>query len=81
MSDHLEQVWHAIDPERLRKMLMEMLDIYSPAGKEEDIQLYLEALLQHAGFVVERQEVEEDRFNLRVTLGDAPPRLYLVGHA
>ncbi len=80
MSDHLEQVWHAIDPERLRKMLMEMLDIYSPAGKEEDIQLYLEALLQHAGFAVERQEVEEDRFNLRVTLGEAPPRLYLVGH-
>ncbi len=80
MSERLEHVWHAIDPERLRKTLMEMLEIYSPAGKEEDIQLYLEALLQRAGFTVERQEVEEDRFNLRVTLGEGPPRLYLVGH-
>jgi len=80
MSERLEQVWHAIDPERLRRNLMEMLEIYSPAGKEEDIQLYLEELLQREGFTVERQEVEEDRYNLRVTLGPTPPRLYLVGH-
>ncbi|MEJ2200665.1 MAG: M20/M25/M40 family metallo-hydrolase [Desulfuromonadaceae bacterium] len=80
MSDLLEQVWRAIDPLRLRNILMEMLDIYSPAGKEEDIQLYLEALLQKSGFRVERQLVEEDRYNLRVTLGPGPPRLYLVGH-
>jgi acetylornithine deacetylase len=80
MSERLEQVWHAIDPMRLRDTLMEMLEIYSPAGKEEDIQLYLEDLLQRAGFTVERQEVEEDRYNLRVNLSQAPPRLYLVGH-
>ncbi len=36
-----------------------------PSGKEEDIQLYLEELLTRAGFIVERQEVEEDRYNLR----------------
>ncbi|BCA78581.1 M20/M25/M40 family metallo-hydrolase [Desulfuromonas sp. AOP6] len=80
MSDRLERVWHAINPARLRTTLMEMLEIYSPAGKEEDVQLYLEEFLQRAGFAVERQEVEEDRFNLRVTMGSAPPRLYLVGH-
>ncbi len=80
MSESLELLWHAIDPERLRKTLMEMLEIYSPAGKEEDVQLYLEGLLQRAGFTVERQVVEEDRYNLRVSLTREPPRLYLVGH-
>jgi acetylornithine deacetylase len=29
---------------------------------------------------VERQEVDEDRYNLRVTMGPGEPRLYLVGH-
>lgn len=80
MNERLEAVWRAIDPERLRRTLMEMLDIYSPTGKEEDIQLYLEDRLRQAGFAVERQEVEEDRFNLKATLGPTPPRLYLVGH-
>ena len=57
-----------------------MLDIYSPSGKEEDLQLYLEEYLTRAGFVVERQEVEEERYNLRVTMGQGEPQLYLVGH-
>jgi acetylornithine deacetylase len=80
MSARLEKVWQAIDPERLRKTFLEMLDIYSPSGKEEDIQLYLEELLTRAGFRVERQEVDVDRYNLRVTMGPGEPRLYLVGH-
>lgn len=80
MSESLERVWHAINPARLRTTLLEMLEIYSPTGKEKDVQLYLEEILQRAGFVVERQEVEEERFNLRVTLKSATPRLYLVGH-
>jgi len=76
----LDRVLAAIDPDRLRKTLLDLLDIYSPSGKEEDIQLYLEELLSGAGFVVERQEVEEDRYNLRVTMGEGEPQLYLVGH-
>ncbi len=75
-----EKVWRAIDPERLRKTLLDLLDIYSPSGKEEDIQLYLEGLLRQAGYDVERQEVEEDRYNLLVRPGREEPRLYLVGH-
>lgn len=46
----------------------------------ERVELYLEELLTRAGFSVERQEVEEDRYNLRVTMGAGEPRLYLVGH-
>jgi len=80
MNERLERVWHAIDPARLRTTLIEMLDIYSPAGKEEDVQLYLEDLLHKGGFSVERQIVEEDRYNLRVMLGDEKPHFYLVGH-
>jgi len=80
MNRRLENVWLAINPDRLRKTFLKLLDIYSPSGKEEDIQLYLEELLTRAGFGVERQEVEEDRYNLRVTMGAGEPRLYLVGH-
>lgn len=76
----LDLVWSAIDPSRLRQSLLEMIDIYSPSGKEEDIQLYLEGILQAAGLSVQRQEVEEDRYNLIATLGSSPPQLYLVGH-
>jgi acetylornithine deacetylase len=80
MNDRLGKVWQAINPGRLRKTFLEMLDIYSPSGKEEDIQIYLEEILTRAGFRVERQEVDVDRYNLRVTMGDGDPRLYLVGH-
>jgi acetylornithine deacetylase len=76
----LEKVWEAINPDRLNKTLIELLDIYSPSGKEEDIQICLEKILTEAGFAVERQEVDEDRYNLRVTMGAKEPLLYLVGH-
>ncbi len=76
----MEKVWEAIDTGRLRKTLFDLIDIYSPSGKEEDIQLYLEEVLKREGFAVKRQEVEEDRYNLLVTMGREAPRLYLVGH-
>jgi len=80
MSDLLDKVLSAIDPQRLQATLLKLLDIYSPSGKEEDVQLYLEELLSRAGFQVTRQEVEEDRYNLLATMGTGEPELYLVGH-
>jgi acetylornithine deacetylase len=80
MSARLEKVWRAINTNRLRKTFLELLDIYSPSGKEEDIQICLEKILTAAGYSVERQEVDEDRYNLRVTMGAGEPWLYLVGH-
>ena len=44
-KDLLKQVWEAIDPLHLRQTLMDMVDIYSPSGKEEDIQLYMVMLI------------------------------------
>lgn len=80
MTTLLKRVWQAIDPDRLRQTFLDLLEIYSPSGKEEDIQLYLEDLLSRAGFVVIRQEVDEERYNLLVTMGEEEPALYLVGH-
>jgi acetylornithine deacetylase len=80
VSIPLAAAWQGIDAERLRRILLDLLDIYSPTGKEEDIQLYLEKVLIDAGLPVQRMVVEEDRYNLRVVLGDDPPSLYLVGH-
>lgn len=80
MDTLLKQVWNAIDSQRLKQTLMEMIDIYSPSGKEEDIQLYLEERLAEAGIPVRRQIVEDERFNLIATMGTADPSLYLVGH-
>ncbi len=79
-QSQLENVWAAIDAKRLRNTLVDLVDIYSPSGKEEDIQLYIEGLLQAAGLAVTRQEVEEERYNLVATMGKGEPRLYLVGH-
>lgn len=80
MNNAREKVLRAISPDRLRKTLFDMIDIYSPSGKEEDIQLYLEETLTKAGCSVERRMVDEDRYNLVVTMGQEAPRLYLVGH-
>ncbi len=81
MTDsRLDRVWAALDPQRLRRTLMEMVDIYSPSGKEEDIQLYLEERLATSGLPVRRQEVEEERYNLVATMGEGEPSLYLIGH-
>ncbi len=80
MSAHLEQAWNAIDPQRLRTTLMEMIDIYSPSGKEEDIQLYLEERLKATNLPVQRQVVEEERYNLLSIMGEGEPELFLVGH-
>jgi acetylornithine deacetylase len=81
MDKRLDSVWGAVDPERLRRTLLEMVDIYSPSGKEEDVQLYLEEILRNAGLAVERQQVEEEeRYNLHAVMGQGEPLLYLVGH-
>jgi acetylornithine deacetylase len=80
MSDQRERVFAAIQQERLRRTFLDLVAIYSPSGKEEDVQLYLEERLRRAGFTVERQIVEEDRYNLHVTMGTGEPVLYLVGH-
>ena len=76
----LEKVWDVIDGERVRQTLIEMVDIYSPSGKEEDIQLYIQERLEAAGLTVIRQVVEDERYNLLAGMGTGIPRLIMVGH-
>lgn len=80
MKTRRARVWAAIDEARLRALLLNLIDIYSPSGKEEDIQLYLEDYLCAAGCRVERLAVDDERYNLIATMGDGAPLLYLVGH-
>ncbi|WP_291322525.1 M20/M25/M40 family metallo-hydrolase [Desulfonatronospira sp.] len=80
MHERIDQALRKIDPQRLLSVLVEMIDIYSPSGKEKDIQVYLEDRFRTEGFEVTRQEVEEDRFNLLLAMGSQEPLLYLVGH-
>jgi len=76
----LQNAWAAIDTPQLERILLESIDIYSPSGKEEDVQDYYAGLLEKDGFHVERQTVEPGRDNLLICLGAQPPRLLLVGH-
>ena len=55
-----------INPERLKNLLKEMIDIYSPSGKEEEIVEFIEGYLTKFGIIVRRQEVDENRYNLIV---------------
>jgi len=70
-----------IQPERLKKLLKDLVDIYSPSGKEEEILEFAENYLKGFGLNVKRQPVDENRYNIVVL----PPKtdevdLCFVGH-
>ncbi|MEZ4598598.1 MAG: M20/M25/M40 family metallo-hydrolase [Syntrophotaleaceae bacterium] len=80
MHKFWEQCLSRISPARIHGLLEELVAIYSPSGKEEDIQLFLEAKLLAAGLAVHRDTLDETRFNLRCFLQQTEPDFYLVGH-
>ena len=55
-----------VQPERLRNLLQDLVDIYSPSGKEEEILKYTAKYLKRHGLAPIKQEVDENRFNLLV---------------
>lgn len=55
-----------VQPKRLRNLLKDLVDIYSPSGKEEEVLRYAEKHLKSCGLPVTRQEVDENRYNLVV---------------
>lgn len=70
-----------IQPTRLRELLKDMVNIYSPSGKEEEIVKYLERYLKKYGLIPARQKVDENRFNLVVfPEGANEVELCFVGH-
>jgi len=70
-----------IDSARLKDLLRDLVNIYSPSGKEEEILEFTEAYLKRQGMTVTRQEVAEHRYNLLVLPEDEDRiELCLVGH-
>ncbi len=70
----------AVQPRRLRSLLRRLIDIYSPSGKEGDILAFIYGYLKRRGLPVQRQEVDEHRFNLLVLPAAVAPRLVMLGH-
>ncbi len=70
-----------INPERLRELLEQMVNIYSPSGKEEEVVNFVSEHLKAQGVTVTLQPVDEQRSNLIATPeGLDQIELCLVGH-
>ena len=53
-----------IQPERLRNLLQDLIGIYSPSRKEEEVLKYPHKYLERHGLTAIKQEVDENRHNL-----------------
>jgi acetylornithine deacetylase len=69
-----------VNAKRLRRLLKRLLDIYSPSGKEEDVVDYLHTYMKRHGLPVLRQDVDEHRRNLIVSLSGAESEVAFIGH-
>ncbi|WP_319563146.1 M20/M25/M40 family metallo-hydrolase [Marispirochaeta sp.] len=65
---------------RLYSLFKDMVDIYSPSGKEEELTDYLEEYLRQRGLTVRRQTVDEGRDNLIIGSGTITEDLLFLGH-
>lgn len=69
----------AVNPDRLLSLFRDMVDIYSPSNKEEEITSFLSGFLEDRGLPVHYQQVDETRSNLLICSGTRPRTLFL-GH-
>ena len=69
-----------IRKQKIRHLLQEIIDIYSPSGKEEEVLDFVYRYLTKEHLPVIRQEVDESRYNVIVVPPDTDPQLVLVGH-
>ncbi len=70
-----------IQPARLKNLLKELVDIYSPSGKEQEVVEYAFRYLKKHGLEAVKQPVDEHRFNLLVfPEGGDEAELCFVGH-
>ena len=69
-----------IQPGRVTALLRDMVDIYSPSGKEHEITAFLAETLQGTGLDVVSTEVGDGRCNLLVSSGKSAPELLFLGH-
>jgi acetylornithine deacetylase len=69
-----------IHPKRVLRTLKELVDIYSPSGKEEEIQKYLYEYCDGHYLEAVKQRLDDERYNLLILPSESPPRLWFVGH-
>lgn len=70
-----------IHPERLRNLVQDLIDIYSPSGKEEEVLKYAVKYLKRHGLNPIKQEVDENRYNVLVFPREEDEiKLCFVGH-
>jgi len=69
-----------INEDRLITLLCDLIDIYSPSGKEVDVLIFLEKYLRRRGLPIHRVVVDEKRFNIIVAENSEESNLLFVGH-
>ena len=62
-SDLVVRAIEHIDRDRLVKLVMDLVDIPSPTGEEEDVARAVHSELQEAGFNATLQPIGDDRYN------------------
>lgn len=67
-----------VKAERLRRLFLDLVGVYSPSGKEEEALALLQDFCSEQGCPFGVQPVDEDRYNLVLGRPDAP--LVFVGH-
>jgi len=80
MPDPSQALGSPIQRQRLLRLLERMIDIYSPSGKEEELLAYLFQYLKKHHLPVQRQMLEDGRYNLVVAQPDCDIELALIGH-
>jgi acetylornithine deacetylase len=68
------------DAKRLHALFSDMVDIYSPSGKEEELVHYLAEYLDGKGLSVVLRSVDETRYNLEISARRARPDYLFLGH-
>lgn len=76
----LQAVLEQMNMKRLERRLVDMIDIYSPSGQEEQILVFIQRELEQQGISYIKQPVTDTLYNLIVPLGQHPPELFLIGH-
>lgn len=66
--------------QRLFRLLQRMIDIYSPSGKEEALLGYLHGFFKKHQLPVERQMLDDGRYNLIVKPPGVDIEMALIGH-
>jgi acetylornithine deacetylase len=70
-----------INIDRLKRLFHDIVDIYSPSGKEEQVLEFVHTYLKDHEFRVKRQFVDENRYNLLILpKKEIDTELVLVGH-